>query len=143
QYLEKLYLENLQENRIGNANTFKNAKSAILRFKGNSLIFQDLNPDYLKKLEHFLKSQGVGQATIGIYFRAIRKAFNDAIKDGIVSIDFYPFSEYKIKTQKGKSKMALTRDDMVAIMNFPTEKSSTLRNSINWFTLSYLCRGMN
>lgn len=143
QYLEKLYLDNFEENRIGNATTFKNAKSAILRFKGSNLTFQDITPDYLKKLEKSLKDNGVGQATIGIYFRALRKAFNDAIKAGIVSQDLYPFLEYKIKTQKGKSKMALPKEDMIAIMNYPTDPGTHLRNSVNWFTLSYICRGMN
>lgn len=72
-----------------------------------------------------------------------RKAYNDAIKDKLVSKELYPFAEYKIRTLKSKSKMTLPKEDMIAIINYPTEPGTHLRNSVNWFALSYLCRGMN
>lgn len=139
---------NYEEGRINNGNTFKDAKSAIKRFKGENLKFSDINLSYLKKLEAFLRKgtkekKGAGTATIGIYFRALRTAYNVAIKNGLVKQEQYPFREYTIKTAKGKSKFALSKEEMVAFMNYPTNKGSRLRNSQNYFVLSYLCRGMN
>ncbi len=143
QLLKKIQDEMEAEGRIGNATTFKNAISAIKRFKGENLKYSDITPTYLKKLEAFLRKGGAGTATIGIYFRAIRTSYNVAIKEKLVKQDQYPFKEYTIKTAKGKSKFALPKEDMLAIKKFKTEKGTRLRDSQNWFVLSYLCRGMN
>lgn len=141
--LQKIQDEMESEGRIGNGATFKNAISAIKRFKGENLKYSDITPTYLKKLEAFLRKGGAGTATIGIYFRAIRTSYNIAIKEKIVKQDQYPFKEYTIKTAKGKSKFALSKANILEIKNFKTEKGSRLRDSQNWFILSYLCRGMN
>lgn len=142
QLLKKIQNEMEGEGRVGNAKTFKDAISAIKRFKGENLKYSDITPTYLKKLEAFLRKGGAGTATIGIYFRAIRTSYNIAIKEKLVKQGQYPFKEYTIKTAKGKSKFALPKDDMLAIKNFKTEKGTRLRDSQNWFVLSYLCRGM-
>lgn len=147
-FLEQIIKINYDEGRIKNGNTFRDAKSAVKRFKGENLKFSDITPSYLKKLEAFLRKgtkdkKGAGTATIGIYFRALRTAYNVAIKNGLVKQEQYPFKEYTIKTAKGKSKFALTKDEMIAIMKYPTKEASRLRDSQNYFILSYLCRGMN
>ena len=143
QLLKKIQNEMEAEGRIGNGTTFKDAISAIKRFKGENLKYSDITPTYLKKFEAFLRKGGAGTATIGIYFRAIRTSYNIAIKEKLVTQDQYPFREYTIKTAKGKAKFALPKEDMLAIKNFETEKGTRLRDSQNWFVLSYLCRGMN
>lgn len=75
------------------------------------LTFEDLSYAFLKDLETWLREQGKNQNTIGKHLRQLRTLTNEAINDGYMSADAYPFRKFKIKIQKAQ-KPFLTPDEL-------------------------------
>lgn len=78
------------------------------------LTFEDLTYTFLKDFEVWLRELGKNQNTIGKHFRQIRTLVNEAINDGYMSADTYPFKKFKIKIQKVQ-KPFLTPDELVKL----------------------------
>ena len=74
--------------------------------------------------------------------RTLRAIYNKAVSEGLIREDKYPFKKYKIKTGN-PSKRALTKDDIVKLMNSKQKKNTEKWHSLNFFIFSYLTRGMN
>lgn len=152
EYIENLVKAYREKGKNGTADCYDTAKNVLAGYKGKKVKFTDLTPKFLEQFEtHLKKTNGV--TSIGMYMRHIRAAFNSAIDEGIVSRDLYPFSNntgkgygkkgYQIKTKKTKSKFSLPKEDILRIISYPTKPKTRLRDSINYFAFSYLCRGMN
>ena len=78
------------------------------------LTFEDLTYTFLKDFEVWLRELGKNQNTIGKHFRQIRTLVNEAINDGYMPADTYPFKKFKIKIQKVQ-KPFLTPDELVKL----------------------------
>ena len=75
------------------------------------LTFEDLSYTFLKDFEAWLREQGKNQNTTGKHLRQLRTLTNEAINDGYMPADAYPFRKFKIKIQKAK-KPFLTPDEL-------------------------------
>lgn len=85
-------------------------------FLGNVDIgFKEINVSVLKRFASFLKSQkGAGDRAVMNHHVVIRTIFNQAIADGIVDRDFYPFGRGKLIIKFPQSlKIGLTREEFV------------------------------
>lgn len=108
------------------------------------LQFQHLTPALLKLYEQWMTSdQKLTLTTVGIYLRHVRAVFNDAISDGHVSRDTYPFGKKRYVIPAGRNlKKALSKDDVLKIINYQPEEDWEQRARDFW-VFSYLSNGMN
>ena len=80
------------------------------RFR-SGLTFEDLSYTFLKDFEAWLRDLGKNQNTTGKHLRQLRTLTNEAINDGYMPADAYPFRKFKIKQEKPQ-KPFLTPDEL-------------------------------
>ncbi|MDO6605690.1 site-specific integrase [Arenibacter palladensis] len=131
--------------RIGNAKSYKDAKTSIQIFhKIKKLKFRDVNYTFLSKYDAFLRSRGGTDGGVGVKMRAIRALFNKAIARGVIKESLYPFKTYKISRLRGKGfKRALDFEEIMRIINLDLSDHPHLINTRNYFVFSFYTRGMN
>ena len=66
------------------------------------LDFKDITYSFLKEFESFLRERGNSLNTIAKYLRQLRTLVNEAINQGYIHADAYPFRKFKIKQEKGR-----------------------------------------
>lgn len=101
--------------------------------------------NWLRRYETWLRKQGKSENTIGIRFRNIRTIFNLAIDMELVKQEDYPFKKFKVsKLHQETAKRALSKDEILAVINYPTEgKDFYTRLAVALFTFSYFMGGIN
>lgn len=137
-YIDKL----LRADRIGSAVCYQTSYYSFARFRGNSL-FADVTVDYLNEYEKWMLRQDYSKTTIGIYVRSLRTIFNEAIEDGLIKRDKYPFGRrrYQIPTSRNVKK-ALTLEDVSKIYYYqPACKQEQWAK--DFWLFSYLGNGIN
>lgn len=80
------------------------------------LDFADLTYTFLKDFECWLREQGKGVNTVAKHMRQLRTLINEAINDGYMPADSYPFRKFKIKQEKPQ-KPFLTPDELKKLEN--------------------------
>ena len=75
------------------------------------LDFKDITYTFLKEFEVHLKEKGNSVNTIAKHLRQLRTLVNEAINQGYIPSDAYPFRKYKIKQEKGRKEF-LTPDEL-------------------------------
>jgi hypothetical protein len=118
QFFDEMISRMKAANRIGNGNSFADAKRVLSRFRnGNDFCFTDLNFSFLNKFEESLLGRGISENSISVYMRAIRAVYNRAIDEGYVKKENYPFIKYKISKLSNKTeKRALTKVQIHQLM---------------------------
>ena len=169
EFMNKIELSLNSENKIGNANIYRDTRRSIETFikfresfKGKSIdysiITSDLNESlrklnnidiplqqidfkFLKEYESFLHVL-CGERTIHLRMRTLRAVFNRAKKEE--GFTFYPFKEYSFNHISTKTKKrALKIDDLKLLFNYQIDSTERKYNSLNYFKFMYLTRGMN
>ena len=75
------------------------------------LDFKDITYTFLKDFEVYLREKGNGVNTVAKHLRQLRTLVNEAINQGYIHADAYPFRKYKIKQEKGRHEF-LTPDEL-------------------------------
>ena len=75
------------------------------------LDFADLTYTMLKDFEAWLRERGKGVNTVAKHLRQLRTLINEAINDGYMTADAYPFRKFKIRQEKGRHEF-LTPDEL-------------------------------
>lgn len=90
------WIENspIRESTKSNLNT----TLSLLETFSSGITFRQLDYKTLLPFEQFLKSKKLGTNTIAKHFRHIRTILNEAIRQGLITKELSPFTEYKIKT---------------------------------------------
>ena len=84
----------------------------------------DVTPDFLYKYERWMLDNGNSITTVGIYLRSLRTLFNNAIADGLLTKECYPFGKKRYEIPTGNNiKKALSLKD--------------------YWIFMYLCNGIN
>ncbi|OEK01175.1 hypothetical protein BFP97_06465 [Roseivirga sp. 4D4] len=143
QFMETI-IDNLKAvGKFGNARIYKDSLNAWKNFRnGKDLLFQQITYKTLKDFERFFLKRGSKENTISVYLRTFRSAYNQAVNEGLVSKDNYPFDKYKIPSNKTR-KRAVTLDVISMIEAYEPEPHTRLWNSKNYFLFSFYTRGMN
>ncbi len=129
--------------KVGTASNYECSKNSIKKYYPH-LKFQDVDVEFLKSYERKLLSDGRSISTVGIYLRPLRAIFNEAIADGTLSIDRYPFGKRRYQIPSSKNiKKALTLEEIGKIFRLNTFESVWQEKARDFFMLSYLCNGMN
>ncbi len=138
------YIDQLKaEGRIGTAVTYECAQKSMNNFSAG-VKFSEITPDFLNKYEKWMLSKEKSITTVGIYLRSLRALFNNAISDGLLTIEFYPFGKKKYEIPTGNNvKKALTIKDIGTIYNYRPEAGSMADRAKNYWIFMYLCNGMN
>ena len=138
------YIDHLKENgRIGTVVTYECAQKSLNSFQAG-VKFTDVTPDFLNKYEKWMLGKGKSITTIGIYLRSLRTLFNNAIADGELTQEFYPFGKRKYEIPTGNNvKKALTKSEIGSLYNYQPEAGSPLEKAKDYWFFMYLCNGMN
>ncbi|HWR32005.1 MAG TPA: site-specific integrase, partial [Chitinophagaceae bacterium] len=128
---------------IGNSIVYSCAISKLQKFaKKDKLTFGEVNYTFIERFNTALLSEGIKVNSISNYFRTIRALFNKAIKDGIISLDCYPFKNFKIKSERTINR-TLTLTEIKGIINLYLKPGLPIWHYRNLFLLSYCLIGIN
>ena len=94
------------------------------------LDFKDITYTFLKEFEVHLKEKGNSVNTVAKHMRQLRTLVNEAINQGYIPSDAYPFRKYKIKQEKGRKEF-LTPDELKRLENLDVDKK--LRHVLDAF----------
>lgn len=94
------------------------------------LDFKDITYTFLKDFEVHLKEKGNSVNTVAKHMRQLRTLVNEAINQGYIPSDAYPFRKYKIKQEKGRKEF-LTPDELKRLENLNVDKK--LRHVLDAF----------
>ncbi len=78
--------------------------------------FKDITYTFLKDFEVYLREKGNGINTVAKHLRQLRTLVNEAINQGYIHADAYPFRKFKIKQEKGRHEF-LTPDELKKLEN--------------------------
>lgn len=131
------------DGHIGNMKMYDTILKGLERFSGNNVRFDAITPDWLRKYDKFLLSEGKSRATISMHMRTLRAIINEAKRCGIVRENNYPFGKGRFEIQEGDGrKLALTLDQIGRIATFENGSQATVKYRDYWLFL-YFCNGMN
>jgi len=138
-----LKVEDLRENsRLGTVVTYECAIGSLQKFHPGAT-FAHVTPTFLNKYENWMTAKGNSRTTVSIYLRTLRSIYNDAIRDGLISRDLYPFGRRKYEVPSGRNiKKALSIEEIELIFKYPAAPGSEEMARDYWLFL-YLANGMN
>ena len=103
----------------------------------------DITVDFLKEYEKWMLKEGNSYSTIGFYLRNVRTVFNEAIANGHIKQELYPFGKRKYQIPASRNvKKALTSEDIEKIFNYEPETESEAKHRDLWL-FSYLANVIN
>ena len=119
---------------------YANTASKIRAFdnRADSLGFDDVNKDWLRRFDSFMAQKGLSVNYRNIHLRNIRAVFNDAIDDD-VTIN-YPFRKFTIRAEVSKSR-ALSAEQLREFFNFPCAEWQ--REYVDMAKLIFMFCGIN
>lgn len=88
----------------------------VLQEFRSGLDFKDITYTFLKDFEVYLREKGNGVNTVAKHLRQLRTLVNEAINQGYIHADAYPFRKFKIKQEKGRHEF-LTPDELKKLEN--------------------------
>lgn len=84
--------------------------------------FKDLTYSFVRDFESWLRKNGKSTNTTSKHLRQLRTLVNEAINEGYIKPDAYPFRKFKIKKEKTEHKH-LTPDELSILENLSTRNS--------------------
>ena len=96
---------------------------AVLNDFRSGLDFKDITYTFLRDFEQYLREKGNADNTIAKHMKQLRILVNEAINQGYMHADAYPFRKYKIKQEKGRHEF-LTPDELKKLETVEVEEES-------------------
>ncbi|MEZ5082656.1 MAG: site-specific integrase [Bacteroidales bacterium] len=142
-FTNKLVADFKKANRLGNATVYQMALSFIKKHNNlKDISFQQINFEFLKKLETEHLAEGKSLNSLSVYLRTIRAIYNRAINQNVAKRDWYPFNRYSIKSTKTQ-KRAISKNDIKKIEDYKTKPGTEFFHARNYFMFSFYMIGMN
>ncbi len=131
----------LQEaNKFGNARVYDTMLRSVRDFaKGRDFPLKQLTYAWLKKYEAWYLSKGNSANGLSVSMRTLRALYNRAIKQKLISKDYYPFGDYAIKKESTR-KRAITAADLQLIRQY-VPKTERQERAKDYFMLSFFLMG--
>lgn len=147
QAFEDYATELRQAERIGTAVSYECAMNSLDKFQPGAK-FTDITPEFLRRYEKKVLSEGKSITTVGIYLRSLRTLFNNVINEGLLTKDFYPFKVGRVKGKyeipKGRNiKKALNLSEIELIYNYQPQPGTISERAKDFWIFMYLCNGIN
>ncbi|MCX6310158.1 MAG: site-specific integrase [Bacteroidetes bacterium] len=136
-------IESLKKNnRHGGARVHQQAYEVLNKVKCLDVPFEKLDYNFLKQMETILIGRGTKQNSVGVYYRALRSIYNQAINSGEVEFCYYPFKKYKIK-KEATLPHPISKEEMQKYFMLNLEPTSYLHDSWLLGKLIFLLGGIN
>ena len=135
-----------EEKRTGYRLSIQQTYNSLIKFnKHLDIPFSEMDCNWLRRYETWLRKQGKSENTIGIRFRNIRLIFNLAINMRLLKPENYPFKQLKVsKLHQETAKRALTKMEILSVVNYNiTGKDFYCKLAVHLFTFSYFMGGIN
>lgn len=143
-YLNKMIEDFERTGRYGAAEPYKDLQSSLYKFTNKSLQFKEVDFNFLKSFELYLRNQKHSEGGIAFKMRHLRALYNNACNEDIIDYSFYPFRKYKISKLKGSSrKIALNKEELERFKKVDLKEHTHLVKAHKLFMFSYYCRGIN
>lgn len=99
--------------------------ATLKEFRG-IIDFKDLNYTFLKDFDVFLRNKGLQVNTIGKHMRVLRTLVNEAINQGYIPQDAYPFRKFKIKKEQTEHRFLLPNElEKMESLKLPEKKNNS------------------
>ena len=110
-------------NRTGYALSMEQVYNSLIKFNGHlDMPFSDIDIQWLKKYEQWLRNKGLADNTIGIRFRTLRRIYNIALERKLVKSEDYPFKSFGVsRLHQQTPKRAIKKENIYKILNYPTD----------------------
>ena len=121
-----------------------------------TLEFKHLTPDFLTTYEQWMQhygkapqsklkpSTGASLTTVGFYLNRVRVVVNNAIRDGILPLNAYPFGKGRYVIPAGANvKKALPKNHIEQIKAYQPIPGTMEQRSHDLWLFSYYCNGAN
>lgn len=134
------------EGRLGYALYVQQVFNSLYKFRGHlNIYFSDIDINWLKSYESWLRCNKLADNTIGIRFRTLRAVYNLALAEGLVKADNYPFKKYKVsKLHKETAKRAITKEQVKKVIEYDVSNARYYKRlAVDMFAFSYLMGGIN
>jgi site-specific recombinase XerD len=106
------------------------------------LELKDIDTKKLQMFIEYCQGKNLTPNGIGYYLRTLRAVFNKAINEE--GLEHYPFKKFNWKPFRNKTKKrAISKEDMIRIMNFESEPETPLFHAAKLFSFMYLTYGLN
>lgn len=132
--------------RTGYMLSIRQTYNSLLKFNGTlDIPFSEIDVNWLRRYEGWLRKSNKSENTIGIRFRNLRMIYNKAIEKGAVKKELYPFDSYKVsKLYKETIKRAIVKDDIKRVLNYNVNGRDFYTSlAIALFSFSYYMGGIN
>jgi integrase len=106
----------------------------------DNLRFADITYTWLRDLEAWMEQRGNAVNTRSIHLRNLRAVYNEAIREGLISQENYPFRQFRIKTEQ-TAKRSLNVDELRKLRDYSGE--AHIRKYIDVFFISFYLAGIN
>lgn len=130
------------QERFGNAQSYETAVNRLIKHAGKDIALSKIDYLLLSNFDVQLIKEGLSRNSIAAYMREIRAILNIAIKKKLLNQAQYPFSSYKIKTQKTINR-AITKMDIQKIKTLPLKEGSPEWHYRNIFMLIFNLIGIS
>lgn len=128
---------------IGNSIVYSCAINKLQEYaKTDRLTFDDVSYSFVERFNTAMLAEGMKVNSISNYLRTLRALFNKAIREGIISADCYPFSKFKIKSERTINR-TLTVQELRSIITLPLPADTPIGHHRNLFLLSFCLIGVN
>ncbi len=148
--IAEIFLEHLKFlqgcKRTGYMLSIRQTYNSLLKFNGTlDIPFSEIDVNWLRRYEGWLRKSSKSENTIGIRFRNLRMIYNKAIEKGAVKKELYPFDSYKVsKLHKETIKRAIVKDDIKRVLNYNVDGRDFYTSlAIALFSFSYYMGGIN
>jgi len=131
----------LQEaQKFGNARVYDTMLRSVRDFaKNKDFPLKQLTYAWLKKYEAWYLSKGNSANGLSVNLRTIRALYNRAIKQKLISSEYYPFGDYTIKSETTRKRAILTKDlELIKQYEPRTERQARAKD---YFLLSFYLMG--
>ncbi len=120
-----------KDNMLGTVATLKEFRNVIE--------FTDINYTFLKEFDVFLRNKGLKVNTVGKHMRILRTLVNEAINEGYILQEAYPFRKFKIKREKKEHNFLMPADlEKLENLKLPDRKNNS-RHILDAFLFCCYC----
>ena len=133
------------EGNFGTAHVYRSTLNIVTTFHGSRYLdFHQVNPEWLKDFEVYLRSRGSSWNTVSTYLRVLRAVYNRAVD--LRKAEYIPHLFRSVYTgTRADRKRALEDEDMRKVFSRLSKSStipSDLRRTKELFILMFLLRGL-
>jgi hypothetical protein len=104
----------------------------------SKLAFAEITPEWLNQYENYItKEKGQSITTVGIYLRALRSVFNQALTEDDIKREIYPFGKRKAKKYEipssSKTKKTFNKEQLSVLFHAEPVTPEQEKAKAFWF----------